>query len=224
MSAREAFLKRVRTALGAEQRPGTVLELEARGQVGYQGGGADPVARFIEQFQLAGGKPQRVQDKTRAQEKVIELVGQLGARNILLGRDPVLEGLGLFSSLKALGLEIRQAEAAGGQDDRDGFFAADMGITGVNCLIAETGSMVLESSPAKPRSLSLLPPMHLAVAEARQIIPDLFDYFTLRSKSPQEAMPSCVTVVTGPSKTGDIELRLVTGVHGPGELHLVLIA
>ena len=60
------------------------------------------------------------------------------------------------------------------------------------------------------------------MAERRQILPDLFDLFALLGAKPGE-LPACVSIITGPSKTGDIELRLVTGVHGPGEIHVVLI-
>jgi L-lactate dehydrogenase complex protein LldG len=75
------------------------------------------------------------------------------------------------------------------------------------------------SRPEQPRSLSLLPPIHVAVAERRQLLPDLFDLFEINKGE----LPACLSIITGPSKTGDIELRLVTGVHGPGEIHVILI-
>jgi L-lactate dehydrogenase complex protein LldG len=79
--------------------------------------------------------------------------------------------------------------------------------------------------PKEPRSFSLLPPVHLAVAEQAQLLPDLFDLFDPAFWERRGGtLPSCLSLVTGPSKTGDIELRLVTGVHGPGELHVILVA
>jgi L-lactate dehydrogenase complex protein LldG len=101
-------------------------------------------------------------------------------------------------------------------------FAADVGVSGVDHLVAETGSVVLASRPDQPRSLSLLPPIHLAVAHRGQLLPDLFDL--LHPARWPDGLPSCLSVITGPSKTGDIELRLVTGVHGPGEVHVLLLA
>ena len=79
------------------------------------------------------------------------------------------------------------------------------------------------SRPDQPRSLSLLPPFHVAIADRRQLLPDLFDLFEERLWAEEHGLPSCLSLITGPSKTGDIELRLVTGVHGPGEVHVVLI-
>ena len=105
---------------------------------------------------------------------------------------------------------------------QEAFFAADVGITNVHRLIAETGTVVMATRPNEPRSVSLLPPVHIALAERSQLLPDLFDLFDLFSPLSQSTPPSCLTLITGPSKTGDIELRLVTGVHGPGEVHVIL--
>jgi L-lactate dehydrogenase complex protein LldG len=77
----------------------------------------------------------------------------------------------------------------------------------------------------------LLPPIHIAIARRGQLLADVFDLFEHLSgaavaqggMTPRLRLPACVTLITGPSKTGDIELRLVTGVHGPKEVHLVLI-
>ena len=92
---------------------------------------------------------------------------------------------------------------------------------GVDHVIAETGTLVLNTRREQPRSASLLPPIHIAVAHRDQVVPDLFDLFEGRAFA--SGLPACVSLITGPSKTGDIELKLVTGVHGPGELHLVLV-
>jgi L-lactate utilization protein LutC len=219
---RENFLQRVRQAVASGNRPGATLPLEPRGQIGYQGGGPDPVARFREEFLAAGGTFHVVADSEAAALKVQELIRARSARRILLGRGEFLDPLGLAERLPALGVEVARVDALD-PADRDTLFAADIGISGVYGLIAETGSLVVWAEHSEPRSLSLLPPVHIALAHRRQIIPDLFDLFEATSGAGQASLPSCLTLITGPSKTGDIELRLVTGVHGPGELHLVLI-
>ena len=85
-------------------------------------------------------------------------------------------------------------------------FAADLGITSVDWAVAETGTLALCSHPGQGRVVSLLPPNYLAIIEPSQIVPDLFDLFT--QLEPHGDLPSNLALVTGPSKTGDIELKL----------------
>jgi L-lactate utilization protein LutC len=225
--SREAFLERVRQAVQAGQRAGTAV-LEPRGTTGYQGAGQDPVARFCAECAAAGGVVHVVADRPAAVAKVVELVRAKAARKALLGRGRFIDSLPVADRLRVLGVEVVPVDTLAPAASRDAFFGADIGISGVDSLIAETGTVVLGSRPDEPRSLSLLPPVHIAVAERRQLLADLFDLFP-SLPSPGEGgqtapvLPSCLTLITGPSKTGDIELRLVTGVHGPGEIHVILI-
>lgn len=209
-------------------RPGEVPERPARSQIGYQGGGPDPTARFCTELQAAGGQPVVVADQDAAAAKVLELVLAKAARQALLGRGAFIDGLGLMELLRAAGVETLGPDGLTSADCREPFFQADIGITGVDYLVAETGTVALLARPAEPRSFSLLPPVHIAVAHQAQLLPDLFDLFAKLSSRPAEGtgrlkLPSCLSLITGPSKTGDIELRLVTGVHGPGELHVILV-
>jgi L-lactate dehydrogenase complex protein LldG len=216
-TTREHFLQRVRDAVAEGNRAGGSPALPERGTVGYQGAGADPVARFRAEFTAAGGHTHIVADRAGAGAIVLDLVRTRSARRMILGGGDVLAALPIVEPLRAAGVEVRETAAG-----RDAFFQADLGLSGVDYLIAETGSVIVLSRPEQPRSLSLLPPIHIAVAERRQLLPDLFDLFAVLGAEPGE-LPACVSIITGPSKTGDIELRLVTGVHGPGEIHVVLI-
>jgi L-lactate dehydrogenase complex protein LldG len=220
-SPRQAFLQRVRAALAeGNQAPGAP-ELPARGSTGYQGA-EDLVARFCQEFTNAGGQAHVVGDALSAVPLVRDLATRYGARRILLGEGIYLEPLHLGQALVGEGREIHLVQELAARA-REEFFHADLGISGVDYLIAETGSLVLGSRLGQPRSLSLLPPVHLALAHREQILPDLFDLFEGPSALSPEGLPSNLALITGPSKTGDIELRLVTGVHGPGEIHVVLI-
>jgi L-lactate utilization protein LutC len=221
-SARDAFLQRVREAVAAGNRAGDTAPLPERGTVGYQGAGPDPAARFCAELTAAGGHAHRAADPADAARQVRALVEAVPGRRVLLGRGPLLDGLALADPLRARGREVVHVDALIPATARDAFFAADVGITGVAYLIAETGTLVLLSGPDAPRSPSLLPPIHIAVAGTDQLLPDLFDLFAPHLW-PGGSPPSNVTLITGPSKTGDIELRLVTGVHGPGEVHVVLV-
>jgi L-lactate utilization protein LutC len=211
---RDNFLRRVREAVATGNRAGVVPPLPERGNVGYQGAGPDPVARFRDELAAAGGQAHVAPDHAAAVAKVLELVETKAARRVLLGGGAVIDSLNLADALRSRGVEVSDPTTG-----REAAFAADVGVTGVDYLIAETGSLALLTRPEQPRLFSLLPPVHVAVAERSQILPDLFDLFAIEQKD----VPACLSLITGPSKTGDIELRLVTGVHGPGEVHVVLI-
>jgi len=218
--SRAEFLSRVRQAVRDGNRPGTAAPLPSRGTVGYQGAGSDPVAHCSAALTAAGGFPSVVPDRASAVARVLELVQAWAATRVLFSGGPFVDGLGLPERLRAVGVQVATVDQLTSETTKETFFAADVGISGVDYLVAETGSVVLLARPAAPRSVSLLPPVHIAVAERSQLLPDLFDLFD--RLAPGE-MPSCLSLITGPSKTGDIELRLVTGVHGPGEIHVVLV-
>jgi L-lactate dehydrogenase complex protein LldG len=223
MSARDAFLQRVRNAVAEGNRAGVAAPLPEQSRVGYQGAGADPVDRFCTELANAGGKAHLANspaDVVRILQSIVQL---LGARKLLLSRGGMIDRLDLSAQLKQLGLEVHSAGDSA--NSKEEFFAADVGISNVYRLIAETGTVVVATSSNEPRSVSLLPPVHIAIAEHSQLLPDLFDLFDLFSPADASAKspPACLTLITGPSKTGDIELRLVTGVHGPGEVHVILL-
>ena len=223
MTSREAFLKRVRAAVEAGNRAGQTNMLLPRGAIGYQGAGSDPAARFCEEFSTAGGRAHRVPNAEVAIGRVLELVASKSVRRAVLGRNHFVAGLGLAERLGNAGVEVIPVETLSPASSRAALFAADVGISGADFLIAETGTVVLRARPEEPRSLSLLPPLHIVVAERAQLVPDLFDLFETNLPGEAPGLPSCLSLITGPSKTGDIELRLVTGVHGPGELHVILV-
>jgi len=77
----------------------------------------------------------------------------------------------------------------------------------------------------QPRSISLLPPVHVAILRSQQILPGLSELFPLlgREQNGNRKLSSAITFITGPSRTADIELKLVVGVHGPQELHVLLV-
>lgn len=85
--------------------------------------------------------------------------------------------------------------------------------------LADTGSVVLAASPAEPRSRSLLPAVHVTLLREDLILPGLDELFAALG----DDLPSALAIVTGPSRSADIEQKLTLGVHGPGEVHVVLL-
>ena len=222
-SAREDFLRRVRQAVSTGNRPGAASDIEPRGRAGYQGASPNSVQRFHDEIIALGGWFHLVADTESCVAKVVELIQGKSSRRVLLGKGPVIDSLDLPKRLKDAGIEVISVDELTRESCRESFFTADLGVSGVDYLVAETGTVVLHSAPEQPRSLSLLPPVHIAIAERKQLVADLFDLFPSSNMEQSPTLPSCITFITGPSKTGDIELRLVTGVHGPGEIHVILI-
>ena len=101
-------------------------------------------------------------------------------------------------------------------------FDCDMGITTAQWAIAETGTLVLESERERHRLASLVPPVHVAIVEAGRIRRTMAEALEL-IKNADVGLSRTVTFITGPSRTSDIELTLAIGVHGPGELHVIVI-
>ena len=107
-------------------------------------------------------------------------------------------------------------EVAGNSDVRQ----ADLGVTGCDCLIARTGSIAVCTRSAGGRALSVLPPVHLVIARRDQLVPDLTAALALWQQRYDRHWPSNLSVITGASRTGDIEKILVMGAHGPKRLVL----
>ena len=98
-------------------------------------------------------------------------------------------------------------------------FEYDVGITSAQAAIAETGTLVLDSAYEKHRLVSLVPPVHIAIINASAIVETLGDALSLIQ---QNEISPAITLITGPSRTADIELTLTIGVHGPQELYVIV--
>lgn len=114
----------------------------------------------------------------------------------------------------------RNAEAAGFHVHRGEVpQIEDAGVSQALYGLADTGSVVLAASPGEPRARSLLPVVHVSLLQEDRILPGLAALF----EAVGDDLPSALAIVTGPSRSADIEQRLAVGVHGPGEVHVVLL-
>lgn len=156
-----------------------------------------------------------------------ELRAVLGT--ILAGREAVLSGA---PWLDGLALEtvpgVRRAAIAGAggdspngepEDRRAAFATAAVGITSASYALSDTGTLAMLGDQERSRLASLLPPCHVAIVRGSTLLGGLDDL--LEALDDPCAAASSLVLITGPSRTGDIELILVRGVHGPGELHAV---
>ncbi len=117
------------------------------------------------------------------------------------------------------GEALRGETVAFARDTRELQAQADIGLTGCEAALAETGSLAMVSGPGRPRTASLLPLTHIALIRQADLLQGMGEFFVLYQQSP--VLPYLV-FITGPSRTADIELSLTLGVHGPGKLILIL--
>ena len=104
---------------------------------------------------------------------------------------------------------------------------ADLGVTGADLAVAETGTLVLSAAAGRPRSTSLLPPCHVAVFDRTALVETLEQVGIALEAWHDGPAPAArgavINFITGPSRTADIELTLTRGVHGPKEVHAVFV-
>jgi L-lactate dehydrogenase complex protein LldG len=234
--SRETFLARVRQATQA----GRAFRIEPHGEVtattGYVGGGDNVCATFAAEANAIGGFANVVGSWDEARVAVAGVLSERRLASALVWQHPVLDRLRLGDLLAELSIaELgHDALAKMPRDTRRAMIlAADVGITSADYAIAETGTLAMFAQPGHERLASLAPPLHIAIIERAQILPDLFDLFAVLGAQGYNTaaepntngtrLPSNVTLITGPSKTGDIELQLTTGVHGPGEWRIIVI-
>ena len=148
--------------------------------------------------------------------RVIAFLQASHCQRVAIPVSPFLDKLGVFAALRQAGLDIRSWS----DTSVDELYEFDASITDVYCAVAETGSLVMRASPGHGRTLSLVPPVHIAILQPKDFLPDLVDLFERLSHEP---VPSSLVLITGPSKTSDIELTLVTGVHGPMQVKLFIL-
>ena len=224
-SSRDTVLGRVRQALGktgtdpaAVAEAQAYLDAHARGPV--PAFDADRVLRFIRRAGDMESTVARVSHRNEipaavaayldALELAPALVAQLGSQKVHRGVCwPEFADLDWTQA----GLSIEARPTVG--DDR-------LGITGVFCAIAETGTLVILSGADTPTATTLLPDTHVAIVSANRIVDTMEDAFALVRKE-RGSVPRAINMISGPSRTGDIEQTIVLGAHGPFRVHILVV-
>jgi len=220
-TARERVLDRVRNALG---RHDDGREARARAEAYIAAGAQGPRPK------LPADLASRFMERARDMESTVERVMDPGAVPGCVAR--YLDALQLAPALAAqkshagvcwpefagldwagAGLSIEARPTVG--DDR-------LGITGVFCAIAETGTLVVLAGAETPTATTLLPDTHIAVLPAERIVPGMEEAFALIARE-RGGMPRAVNLISGPSRTGDIEQTIVLGAHGPYRVHIIVV-
>ena len=166
---------------------------------------------FKQSVQSVNGHAVTVNTDTDIADVLTRIITDLKAQRLAISDNPEVERL-----LQLTDLEIEELGIA---PDASDIFRFDVGITTAQAAIAETGTLVLDSSHERHRLVSLVPPVHIAIVDASKIYGTLGEALAFINKN--EISPA-VTFITGPSRTADIELTLTVGVHGPQELYVIV--
>jgi L-lactate dehydrogenase complex protein LldG len=239
MVTREEMLDRIRRALGRPQtgRLGAVTDAGSLPPARLEGvmspiERADYLPKFEAELEKLAGATYRAANAAQLDETLRSIIGNSSA--VVLSRNPLLKHLRLAEKLRAWGVAVEEwpekaeaDDAAGGNAAfKEASFQARVGITGVDFVLAETGSLVLTSRTEGSQLASLAPPVHVALYRESQVAASLDDILEALNLSGGPLAPDggrSVVFVTGTSRTADIEQVLIRGVHGPRVVHAILV-
>ncbi len=185
--------------------------------------------RFVEMAGKGGWNVHRVSGAEAALGQVDSIVGEIGATRVVRSGQSVFDDVPVDTALQSRRIEVVpvvRGPSASREQLREEMRSADVGLTGTDYALAETGSLVILPRQGLSRLVSLVPPVHVALVRPEEVLETLHDLFLLRRlefKRYDGEMGSYLNFITGPSRTADIEMTIVQGVHGPKSVHLVLI-
>jgi L-lactate dehydrogenase complex protein LldG len=222
---REAILARIREALRVPT-PGHGESASDAPAAERARAGLPPAGRFQEEsLHLFRARSEELHTEFRLLDGKVslegairELVADAGWKTVATHRGALADRAALAA--RALGLVVHCFD--------DGYPAerlesCDASFTECDALVAQTGSVLLTSRSAGGRALSVLPPHHVVLARRDQLVGDLYEAYELVKRRYTPGFPSMIALVTGPSRTGDIERMIVLGAHGPKRLTVLCL-
>jgi L-lactate dehydrogenase complex protein LldG len=193
----------------------------------------DYLAKFESEWEKVAGVAHRVANLEDLDAVFQKILAAAESQRVALSGNPLLAELGVADRLTRLNAPVTSWAAGTGvlgtisiPEFNKASFAAAAGITGVDFVLAESGTLVLSSATERVQVASLAPPIHIALYRRTQLVGSLDEVLAqLRiSNSPERPTAGrSVVFITGTSRTADIEQILIRGVHGPRETHAILV-
>jgi L-lactate dehydrogenase complex protein LldG len=185
---------------------------------------AELASTFARELEEVGGKFVGILTPGEVSNRIVSLAREIGAKSVALGR-------GIASDMDAVGEALERADfrivrtVPVADTERAAMRSrvadADLGIAEADFAIASTGTLAVISTAERPSSLTLLPTASLAIVQVDRVMPNLAEM--LAALGPAGVAANRLTLITGPSRTADIEKRIVLGVHGPKSLHVIVV-
>jgi L-lactate dehydrogenase complex protein LldG len=210
MSSREAILEKLHHAVPdtinkniitmPEQRPGDADVFTARA--------------------TAAGARVTTTKPSEAAEAIRSVLQETGCQSIILSEEKIIKTLEVQSIASDLGIECRYTNDFPGEAYRRNIFKVQGGISGCDYALADSGSLVILHNYENQRLISLAPETYIGIVKTSQMLKDRFDLASLLEKGDKTA---AVTFITGVSRTADVALQVVLGMHGPRQVYIILI-
>ena len=186
---------------------------------------------LVESARATAWNVNRFANMEEARSHIAKLLNTLGVQHAVRSNQPIFHQFPIDDLLNDLSIESTVINQSGASQlshtqARQKMINADIGITGSDYCVVETGSVVILPRAGLSRLVSLGPPIHLAIVNPEEIVDTLDDVFLLRRIDYLRNggdMGSYLNFISGPSRTADIEQTLVVGVHGPKEVHMVIL-
>jgi L-lactate dehydrogenase complex protein LldG len=217
MSSREDILGRVRAALHRNAGNAAAGREVMQAAMADRSQGPKPAMNVSPKALL-----DRFRIKSELQSTTVDIVAQESDAPAAIARYLTAMNLPKAAVVQPALAALDWAGAGLSVEARGARDADLVGITGCFCAVAETGTLMMCSSPATPAAVSLLPETHVAIVRASRILPYMEDAWNL-ARAELGALPRAVNFISGPSRTGDIEQTIVLGAHGPYRVHLVIV-
>lgn len=185
------------------------------------------IEQFTRELAAVGGLFHLASSAEAACDHIVQVASSHKTRLAIGWNVALIDAIGLRTRLEQAHIQyFTHSKGVNAEDFVKRAGAADIGVTAVDYALADTATLVLRTGLGRARLASLLPPVHIALLKPDQVIPGLDELFPLLADNYAKSngsLDSALTFITGPSRTADIELTLVVGVHGPQELHVVLL-
>lgn len=229
MNKEQALLQRIATRLG---RAKPLTEKPKRDVVGppdfwrqFKLSREEKIERFCESWRALTGVAEVVHSDQDAVAALMRWIREENLNRLIRWDHPELEGLGIDEALRQDGRTIEVWGRGEHRSMKEIANDAEAGITWVDYAVADTGTLCLFSSPGKARSVSLLPPVHISVFRAGQLVTRIGEVMVrIDEMNRQNALPAGINFITGPSRSADIENDLSIGVHGPKKVYALIIS
>lgn len=228
MSKEQALLQRIAARLGRTEplREKPVRDAKGAPQFWkeYKLSTEEKIEKFTESWQALTGVVEVVESEADAINVLVKWLTDENIKQVIRWSHPELDTLGIDNALAESGVQVEIWGKDGHFDMRAVANNAEAGITSVDYAIADTGTLALFSSRDKARSVSLLPPVHISIFRAEQLVTRIGEVLSKADDmNLKEQLPAGINFITGPSRSADIENDLSIGVHGPKKVYALII-